>query len=46
MNIIERKLNDVTFLDLEGAIALEDNAQFSLRPSIPSRPRLLASPAI
>ena len=28
MNIIERKLNDVTVLDLEGGLALEDNAQF------------------
>jgi hypothetical protein len=28
MNIIERKLNDVTVLDLEGALALEGNKQF------------------
>jgi hypothetical protein len=28
MNITERKLNDVTVLDLEGNLALEDNAQF------------------
>ena len=28
MNIIERKLNDVTVLDLEGRLALEGNAQF------------------
>jgi anti-anti-sigma factor len=28
MNIIERKLNDVTVLDLEGNLALESNAQF------------------
>jgi len=28
MNIIERKLNDVTVLDLEGNLALEGNAQF------------------
>jgi anti-sigma B factor antagonist len=31
MNIIERKLNDVTVLDLEGSLALEDNAQFRKR---------------
>jgi anti-sigma B factor antagonist len=31
MNIVERKLNDVTVLDLEGALALEDNAQFRKR---------------
>ena len=31
MNIIERKLNDVTVLDLEGNLALEDNAQFRKR---------------
>jgi anti-sigma B factor antagonist len=31
MNIIERKLNDVTVLDLEGGLALEDNAQFRKR---------------
>jgi anti-sigma B factor antagonist len=28
MNIIERTLNDVTVLDLEGNLALESNAQF------------------
>jgi anti-sigma B factor antagonist len=28
MNIIERMLNNVTVLDLEGNLALEDNAQF------------------
>ena len=31
MNIIERKLNDVTVLDLEGALALEGNKQFRQR---------------
>ena len=31
MNIIERKLNDVTVLDLEGAIALEENRQLRKR---------------
>jgi anti-sigma B factor antagonist len=31
MNIIERTLNDVTVLDLEGNLALEDNAQFRKR---------------
>jgi anti-sigma B factor antagonist len=28
MNISERKLNDVTVLDLEGNLALENNSQF------------------
>ena len=31
MNIIERKLNDVTVLDLEGSLALEGNKQFRQR---------------
>jgi anti-sigma B factor antagonist len=31
MNIIERTLNNVTVLDLEGNLALEDNAQFRTR---------------
>jgi anti-sigma B factor antagonist len=31
MNIIERTLNNVTVLDLEGNLALEDNAQFRKR---------------
>ena len=31
MNIIERTLNDVTVLDLEGNLALEGNAQFRKR---------------
>ena len=31
MNIIERKLNDVTVLDLEGGLALEGNKQFRQR---------------
>ncbi len=31
MNIVERKLNDVTVLDLEGALALEGNKQFRQR---------------
>jgi anti-sigma B factor antagonist len=31
MNIIERKLNDVTVLDLEGALALDGNMQFRQR---------------
>jgi len=28
MNIIERKINDVTVLDLEGDLALDENARF------------------
>jgi anti-sigma B factor antagonist len=31
MNFIERTLNDVTVLDLDGNLALEDNAQFRKR---------------
>ncbi len=31
MNIIERTLNDVTVLDLDGNLALEGNAQFRTR---------------
>ena len=31
MNIIERTLNNVTILDLEGNLALDDNAQFRKR---------------
>ena len=31
MNIIERMLNDVTILELEGNLALEGNAQFRKR---------------
>jgi anti-sigma B factor antagonist len=31
MNIIERTLDDVTVLDLEGNLALEENKQFRLR---------------
>ncbi len=31
MNIIERTLNDVTVLDLDGKLVLEDNAQFRKR---------------
>ncbi|MCI0391973.1 MAG: STAS domain-containing protein [Acidobacteria bacterium] len=31
MNIIERTLNDVTILELEGNLALEDNAKFRKR---------------
>lgn len=31
MNIIERTLNDVTVLDLDGNLALEGNAQFRKR---------------